>query len=167
MLQLISFKNIGFTFGVALLLKSAFMSLLIPISWYYHETIIQQLAYAFLITGATGLILFLLCYSEQGKTFHTKESFIIISLLWIVIPLFGTLPYLFTHAIPNFYNALFESVSGFTTTGSSILTDIESLPKSVLMWRSITHWLGGIGIVVLIIAILRRLKMGGFTINDG
>jgi trk system potassium uptake protein TrkH len=81
---------------------------------------------------------------------------------WILIGIIGALPYIFSGAIPSFIDAFFESVSGFTTTGASILTDIEVLPKSILFWRSLTHWIGGIGIIVLVILIMPSMKMGGY-----
>ena len=87
-----------------------------------------------------------------------------ISFGWIVMTLSGTLPYLFTGAIPDFTNAIFETISGYTTTGSTILNDIESLPKGVLFWRSLTHWIGGMGIIVLAIAILPLLGIGGMQL---
>jgi trk system potassium uptake protein TrkH len=83
---------------------------------------------------------------------------------WIVMTLSGTMPYLFTGAIPNFTNAFFETISGYTTTGSTILGDIESLPKGILFWRSLTHWIGGMGIIVLAIAILPLLGIGGMQL---
>jgi trk system potassium uptake protein TrkH len=93
-----------------------------------------------------------------------READIVVFLTWILLSLFGSLPYLFSQAIPSFVNAFFESVSGFTTTGSSILTDIESLPKSILFWRSFTHWIGGIGIIVLVIIIMPGFRMGGYQL---
>ena len=91
-----------------------------------------------------------------------REAYLAVTLSWIVIGFIGSLPYLFSHSIPSFCNALFESVSGFTTTGSSILSNIESLPKSILFWRSLTHWIGGIGIIVLFILVMPSLQIGGY-----
>ena len=80
----------------------------------------------------------------------------------MLFSLVGSLPYLISGTIPSFVNAIFESVSGFTTTGASILTDVEVLPYSILFWRSLTHWIGGIGIIVLVILILPTLKVTGY-----
>lgn len=92
------------------------------------------------------------------------EGYIIVSLVWVVFSLFGSLPYIISGAIPNFTNAFFETISGFTTTGSSILTDIESLPQGILFWRSISQWLGGMGIIVLSLAILPVFGIGGMQL---
>jgi trk system potassium uptake protein TrkH len=85
-----------------------------------------------------------------------------VTFAWILFPLFGSLPYIFSGSIPSWINALFESTSGFTTTGASILTEIESLPYSILFWRSLTHWIGGVGIIVLVILILPSLNVTGY-----
>ncbi len=93
-----------------------------------------------------------------------REAYLAVTLSWISIGLIGSLPYLFSHAIPSFSDAFFESISGFTTTGSSILSDIESLPKSIPFWRSLTHWIGGTGIIVLFIVVMPALKIGGYNL---
>ena len=95
---------------------------------------------------------------------NKREGYLVVAFGWIVMTLSGTLPYLFTGAIPDFTNAIFETISGYTTTGSTILNDIESLPKGVLFWRSLTHWIGGMGIIVLAIAILPLLGIGGMEL---
>ncbi len=92
---------------------------------------------------------------KPGETsMYAKEGFIIVALSWIIMSVIGALPFVISGSIPNFINALFETVSGFTTTGASILSDIEALPKSMLLWRSFTHWIGGMGVLVFIVAIL-------------
>lgn len=110
-----------------------------------------------------GMYLYSRQYTDE-ITIHKKEGCLIVSMSWVSMSLIGCLPYLFSGAIPNVINAIFESVSGFTTTGSSILTDIEILPKSILFWRSLTHWIGGIGIIVLVIIIMPALQMGGYQL---
>ncbi|MDA0748628.1 MAG: TrkH family potassium uptake protein, partial [bacterium] len=90
-----------------------------------------------------------------------KEGMAVVGLSWLLAAFFGALPFYFSGATPSFVDAYFEAMSGFTTTGSTILTDIEVLPKGVLFWRSFTHWLGGMGIVVLFVAILPYLRSGG------
>jgi trk system potassium uptake protein TrkH len=121
----------------------------------------------FFLSGLVALIPGIALYFLTKKRPRTqnltrKEAYLIVSLSWFSISLAGSLPYLFSGAIPSFTNALFESVSGFTTTGSSILTDIEILPKSILFWRSLTHWIGGIGIIVLVIIVMPTLRIGGY-----
>lgn len=90
----------------------------------------------------------------RSKTVYSKEGFIIVSLSWIILSVFGALPFFISGHIPSFVDALFETVSGFTTTGASILSDVESLPKCLLIWRSFTHWIGGMGVLVFIMAFL-------------
>ena len=91
-----------------------------------------------------------------------KEALMIVALLWVIYPVAGALPFWLSGEIPSFVDAVFESVSGFTTTGSTILTDIESLPKSMLFWRSFSHWLGGMGIIVFVTAVLPSIGMQSF-----
>ncbi|MBE7038635.1 MAG: TrkH family potassium uptake protein [Ruminococcaceae bacterium] len=92
--------------------------------------------------------------APERKSMYAKEGFIIVALSWIVMSIFGALPFYISKHIPSFVDALFETVSGFTTTGASILKDVEALPKSHLLWRSFTHWLGGMGVLVFLVAIL-------------
>ena len=116
-----------------------------------------------LISLVIGLLFFLTTRNQsEDVTIHRKDAYLTVTLSWLFISLIGCLPYLFSGAIPSFVNAFFESVSGFTTTGSSILVDIEVLPKSILFWRSLTHWIGGIGIIVLVIIIMPTLQIGGY-----
>ena len=121
----------------------------------------------FLITMAISLIVAGILFPmgrqiDQEATLHRKDAYITVTLSWLLISLTGSLPYLISGAIPTFTDAFFESVSGFTTTGASILTDIEVLPKSILLWRSLTHWIGGIGIIVLVILVMPTLQIGGY-----
>lgn len=90
----------------------------------------------------------------KESSLHSRDGYVIVSLSWIVLSAFGALPFVFSGAIPNYIDALFETVSGFTTTGASILTDVEAMPKSLLFWRSFTHWVGGMGVLVFIMAFL-------------
>ena len=99
-----------------------------------------------------------------ATTIHKKEGYLIVTLGWLTLSFTGMLPYLFTGTIPSLTNAFFETLSGYSTTGSSILTDIESMPKGILFWRSATHWIGGMGIIVLTIAILPLLGIGGMQL---
>ncbi len=90
--------------------------------------------------------------SPKNKTMYSKEGFTTVALAWVVLSIFGSMPFVISGAIPNFIDAIFETASGFTTTGASILTDVEALPKSLIFWRSFTHWLGGMGVLVFLIA---------------
>ena len=101
----------------------------------------------------------------RDNVFYLKEGCVATALSWIFLSLFGCLPFVFSGAIPDFTNALFETVSGFTTTGASILNDVESLPRSILFWRSFTHWIGGMGILVFLLAIVPLSGGTGSNIN--
>lgn len=147
--------------SIVLSLESLFMLLALAVSLYYHESIVNKILFSFVSTFSLGLLLNIITRNKRLKEPSIRESFIIVSIGWVLMGLVGTLPYLASNSIPEFTNAFFESISGFTTTGSSILTDIESLPKSILFWRAETHWIGGMGIIVLVVAIMPFLKING------
>ncbi len=113
--------------------------------------------FSFLITIGICLLIGLsvtLIRKPKKKTIYAREGFVIVALSWIVLSIFGALPFVFSGSIPSFTDALFETVSGFTTTGATIIPDVESMPKSILLWRSFTHWIGGMGVLVFIMAFL-------------
>jgi len=121
-------------------------------------------ARGFLTSIAASLILGTILWLAGRRSeaqLHRKEGLFIVAFTWLLGGLLGSLPFVLSGAIPSPLDAIFESVSGFTTTGASILTDIEVLPRSILLWRSLTHWLGGGGIVILFVAILPSLGIGG------
>ncbi len=119
----------------------------------------------FLVTAAVGLVVGILATLKkpQSNVFYLKEGCIATALSWIVLSLLGCLPFWLSREIPDFTDALFETVSGFTTTGASILSDVESLPKCMLFWRSFTHWIGGMGVLVFLLAVIPM--SGGSNIN--
>lgn len=127
--------------------------LLVPffVTLYYSENYLPFI-YTILILTSVGSIFALV--KTKRNTFYAKEGILITTLAWILLSLFGTLPFIFSGEIPNFIDAFFETVSGFTTTGSSILTNVEAMSKGLLFWRSFTHWIGGMGILVFVMAIL-------------
>lgn len=118
----------------------------------YSEQIIGQLSLAALITIAIGIGLSRFNYHNHALNY--REGFAVVTLGWLTASVLGTLPFILSGYIPSFADALFETVSGFTTTGASILYDVEALPHSLLYWRSLTHWLGGMGIIVLFVSII-------------
>ncbi len=126
----------------------------------YHEPLINYLA--FLIPSSISLIIGLLFNISKSKNTNmvAREGLIIAGLSWIIISLFGCFPFIISGEIPNFFDAFFEMVSGFTTTGASIVPDVTALSKSILFWRSFSHWVGGMGILVLILAIIPESKDG-------
>lgn len=96
----------------------------------------------------------------KKKMFYAREGFLTVALSWVILSVFGALPFYLSGEIPSFVDALFETISGFTTTGASILTDVEALPHSMLFWRSFTHWIGGMGVLVFVLAILPQSNDG-------
>lgn len=158
-----NFKVILHIMGLLLLCNGGFMFTAVFISWYYEDGVTLQVSSAAFLTCFLGT---LLMFATRGhsKELKKREGYIIVSFGWIFMALSGTLPYVISEAIPGFTNAFFETMSGYTTTGASILNDIETIPKSVLFWRSLTHWIGGMGIIVLAIAILPLLGIGGMQL---
>lgn len=150
--------------GFLLIVEGLFMLTSLPFSFYYAEGQHMAILLSSLITSGSGALIYWLMGKREKNTVNKREGFVIVAMTWVFISLFGTLPFLLSGTIPSFTNAFFETISGFTTTGASILTDIEALPKSILFWRSMTHWIGGMGIIVLTVAILPFLGIGGMQL---
>ena len=148
-----NFKMILNVLGWILLFEAGFLLLPAVVSLIYAE---WQTAVGFLISAGVCLVPgALLAWRRPSVTqLFAKEGFVIVSLSWIVMSLFGCLPFLFSGATQSFTDALFETVSGFTTTGATIFTDVEVLPRGILFWRSFTHWVGGMGVLVFLLAFL-------------
>lgn len=159
-----NYKVIGNILGILLIINGGFMLLCLGVSLYYNESESIPLAISSAITLLSGFILWKATYKKTTKDLKKKDGYLIVSLGWIVMSFFGILPYVLSGAIPSFTNAFFETVSGFTTTGASILNDIESVSKGILFWRSLTQWIGGMGIIVLALAILPFLGIGGMQL---
>lgn len=159
----LNYKIIFHFFGLLLLFNGGFMMTAAAISLIYKDGVTLNL---FLASLATLLLGGISMYGTKNhrKEMNKREGYIVVAFGWIVMSLTGTLPYLATEAIPSFTEAFFETMSGYTTTGASILNDIETLPAGVLFWRSMTHWIGGMGIIVLAIAILPLLGVGGMQL---
>lgn len=139
------------------MLLSALVSLI------YQDGVTFQLFLAGIAALSVGVVAMVFTRHHK-KEMNKREGYIVVTFGWIVMSLAGTLPYVLTESIPSFTNAFFETMSGYTTTGASILNDIEAVPKGVLFWRSMTHWIGGMGIIVLAIAILPLLGIGGMQL---
>lgn len=140
--------------------NGGFMLLSSLVSLIYKDGATSSL---FISGGLTIVVGLMAMYNtkDHNKEMNKREGYIVVAFGWIVMALSGTIPYLLTGSISNFTDAFFETMSGFTTTGATILNDIEVLPEGVLFWRSLTHWIGGMGIIVLAIAILPLLGIGG------
>ncbi|MEN8185808.1 MAG: potassium transporter TrkG [Bacteroidota bacterium] len=159
----LNFKIIIQMMGFLLIFNGGFMFLSSLVSLYYNDGAFQGILFAGIISMAVGG---LSQFATKGfkKQIKKREGYLVVSLGWIIMSLSGALPYTFTDTIPSFTNAFFETMSGYTTTGASIMNDIESMPESILFWRSTTHWIGGMGIIVLAIAILPLLGIGGMQL---
>ncbi|AEA33319.1 TrkH family potassium uptake protein [Hippea maritima] len=155
-------KLIGRFISILLIITTLFLCVPLVFSIYYKDG--ASLGFLITITlnasfGSAGLLL----TKNPPKSLSRKEGFILVVLSWVVISVFGSIPYVIIGNL-SFTDAFFETMSGFTTTGASILKNIEAMPKSLLFWRSLTHWLGGMGIVVLAVAILPMLGIGGIKL---
>jgi trk system potassium uptake protein TrkH len=159
----LNFKIIVSFLGLTSMLNGLFMLIAVPFSMYNNEPEKWGILQAGLLTIVVGFLLWFFNRNAK-KNLGKKEGYIIVTFGWLMLSFTGTLPYVFTGSIPNFTNAFFETISGYSTTGSSILTDIESMPKGILFWRSATHWIGGMGIIVLTVAILPLLGIGGMQL---
>ena len=150
--------------GILMFFLGLSMGAPLAVSFLFGDNCTQSLFLAMAITCFLGIILFVFTRNQKEKQLSHRDGIAIVTLGWMMAGLVGALPYLFAGVIPDFTNAYFESISGFTTTGASIITDIESLPEGILLWRSLTQWLGGMGIIVLSIAILPFLGIGGMQL---
>jgi len=145
------------TVGRMLIALSALMLLPTAVSVYFKEACTM----AFLITAAISLVLGLalaLIFRTKNHVIYAREGFAIVALVWLSMSFIGSLPFVISGQIPSFVDAFFETVSGFTTTGASILRDIESMSKGLLFWRSFTHWIGGMGVLVFVMALLPNIS---------
>lgn len=143
--------------GRLLMVESAIMLIPLAVSIYFGESIFP----VYIVTAGILLAVGLSAGIPKPKSnrIYAREGFVVVALTWILMSLFGALPFTLSDAIPSYTDALFETVSGFTTTGASILSDIESIPKSLLFWRSFTHWIGGMGVIVFVLAVLPQKEM--------
>ena len=160
-----NFKMIGRFLSQIIAIEAVFMLPALGISLGYGETnAARGFAMALVISVCLAGGLFLIC-RKAGRLFGAREGLVCVSFSWIVLSLLGCLPFWFSREIPKFIDAFFEIVSGFTTTGSSILGNVEALSKGLLYWRSFSHWLGGMGVLVFLLAITPGSKDSGFTMH--
>ena len=145
------------TVGRLLWAEAAFLCLPLFVSLYYKENLF--LVYLIVIGLLLGVGALTNLINPQKRTIYAREGFVIVSLSWILLSFFGSLPFVFSQEISSLIDAFFETVSGFTTTGATILTNIESMPKSLLFWRAFTHWIGGMGILMFVLAFLPQKDM--------
>ena len=150
--------------GILLMINGMLMLTAIPFAIYHGEDSWKGILVSSLINSLVGFIFYYKTKDIRTKDLKRRDGYLIVTTSWIFMCIFGTLPYIFTNQIPDISNAFFETVSGYTTTGATILDDIEAIDYSVLYWRSLTQWIGGMGIIVLAVAILPFLGIGGMQL---
>ena len=159
----INLKIITYFLGFLLIINGGFMLLCALLSFFYADGITGSLMMSGLIVFMTGLVM-LFFNKNHDKQINKREGYLVVVLGWLFMILSGTIPYILTGTIEGFSNIFFETTSGYTATGSTIIKNVEILPEGILFWRSITHWLGGMGMIVFAIAILPLLGIGGMQL---
>ena len=149
-----NYRFVSKTLGRILLIGAAMLALPLILSVVYNDGMLVPFLISELVLAGLGSLL-MLVRSPSGE-YYSREGFIIVALSWILMSAIGALPFVLSGAVPDYVSAFFETVSGFTTSGATILTDIEALPKSLLFWRSFTHWIGGMGILVFMLAVMPK-----------
>ena len=160
---MINWKMISKIMGFLLFIEAGFLSLCTALSIFYKEPDMAAFILSTLLTIAVGIPLSYAGKDAERKL-SRKDGYVVVTFAWIIFSIFGMLPYYISGYIPNLTNAFFETMSGFSTTGASILDDIESLPHALLFWRSMTQWIGGMGIVIFTIAVLPIFGVGGIQL---
>ena len=162
-MRTINLKSILKIVGLILIIASLSFLLCIPVALIYSEPVIPFI-FASVTAMVPGLLLYFFVRSPLHEKVTTKEGYLSVTIGWLILIFSGTLPYVFTGEIKGYLNIAFETFSGYTTTGSSILRDVEALTKSLLFWRALTCWIGGIGIILLVVIILPTLRVGGYNL---
>ena len=155
-------KTVFFATGILLIILGTFMLIPFFVQIIYDEENSTFLSSAS-VTAFIGMLL-ILTNQEENKKLNFQQAFLLTTLSWLSIAIFGCIPFIFSTLNLPFVDAFFESMSGITTTGSTIITNLDNSPKSILIWRGILQWLGGIGIIVMAITILPLLNIGGMQL---
>ena len=157
-----NYKTVFFAIGVLLIILGVFMLIPFLVQIIYGEKNSTFLSSA-TVTTFIGVLL-MLTNLEENKKLNLQQAFLLTTLSWLSIAIFGCLPFLLSDLNLSFVDAFFESMSGITTTGSTIISDLDNAPKGILIWRAILQWLGGIGVIVMAITILPLLNIGGMQL---
>ena len=157
-----NYKTVFYTLGTLQIVLGIFMLIPVIIQLIYNE-LDSGFVSASIITIVFG-VLFFLSNLDHNKNIDLPQAFILTALSWLSIALFGSLPFIFSDLSLNFTDAFFESMSGITTTGSTIITDLDNAPKGILLWRAILQWLGGIGIILMAITLMPIMNIGGMQL---
>ena len=157
-----NYKTVFFTLGILQIILGVFMLIPIIVQFFYNE-VDSSFFGASIVTIIFGT-LFFLSNLDHDKKLNLQQAFLLTALSWLSIAIFGSLPFVFSSVYFSFTNAFFESMSGITTTGSTIISNLESMPKGILLWRAILQWLGGIGIIVMAITLMPIMNVGGMQL---
>ncbi len=152
-------RMVAYILGILLCCEAGLLLFPTAVAFIYNESVVTSFLVSIGIVSVAGLLLTLL--KPKDKTIYARDGLVVTALGWIFLSLFGALPFFISGEIPSYLDAVFETVSGFTTTGSSILSDVEALSKSMIFWRSFTHWIGGMGVLVFVMAVLPLAGGGG------
>ena len=157
-----NYKTVFFTLGILQIILGIFMLIPVIAQFFYHE-IDSSFFGASIVTIIFG-VLFFLSNLDHNKKLNLQQAFLLTALSWLSIAIFGSLPFIFSNVNFSFTNAFFESMSGITTTGSTIISNLEDMPKGILLWRALLQWLGGIGIIVMAITLMPIMNVGGMQL---
>ena len=157
-----NYKTVFFTLGILQIILGIFMFIPIIAQFFYQE-IDSSFFGASIVTIIFGTLFFLSNLDHENKL-NLQQAFLLTALSWLSVAIFGSLPFFFSNLDFSFTNAFFESMSGITTTGSTIIANLENMPKSILLWRAILQWLGGIGIIIMAITLMPIMNVGGMQL---
>ena len=159
----INFQPISNVLGALLVFVSIVMLACVPVSFVMGDGMMYCFVQSALMTFVVGALFWLYKFKNSAEV-NKREGYLIVFMSWLALATLGALPYIFSGSIVGFTDALFETVSGITTTGATILTDIEATSPSILLWRSLTQWIGGMGIIVLTVALFPLLGIAGIEL---
>lgn len=162
----LNFRLLSRLVGLTMMALSVLMLLPMLVSACYHEGALSGLAASAGIMGGAGATMYFIFGRKANYNLPERDSFWVTTVVWMLVPLAGVLPYMLTGSIDNFTDAAFESMSGFTTTGASVIEYPEDLSKGMLLWRSMTQWLGGLGLILMLIALVKDLQAGGYRLYE-
>ena len=163
-MQRFNYRLVARLTGLLTLIMASAMAVPVGVSLYYGDGAHVGLLLAAAAMAAVGGLLHSVLGRGADYELHERESFWITSMVWMAVPLCGALPYLFTGTLHSFTDAAFESFSGFTTTGASVIPDPTAVPQGILLWRAMTQWIGGLGLILFVVALLKRLNRGALTL---
>jgi trk system potassium uptake protein TrkH len=153
---MVNFRIISKIIGSLLFIESFFMAICLAMAFSFHEDDVMAFMTSTLMTFGSGSI-FMFFGHEAENSLSRRDAYVVVTLTWVIFSFFGMFPFLIHGSVPSITDAYFETMSGFTTTGATIIDDVESLPHGLLFWRSLMQWIGGLGIVFFTIAILPSL----------